>query len=179
MRFKFSVNVYFSTIDYVTFPLFNPAGFIRLWMMCQSAITFHRQNKTLCFSNNMTKSINQSNFHKVELTGSERSTIALLLWLNNNPNIRWNADSVLEIFCISVFASAFYATELLSWAKSGEYRNKWRCELSFLLLFIRLCATLIYPKTDLTSIDTVSVFGTVLFELGVQRWVLEKLEIQY
>ena len=50
----------------------------------------------------------------------------------------------------------------------------------FLSLFIHSCASVIYPETDLTSTLFLipSEFGTVLFELGIQRWTLEILYLQ-
>ena len=50
-------------------------------------------------------------------------------------------------------------------------------------LSIHECVSVIYPKTDLASntlyLLTPNEFGTVIFGLDAQRWILDKLGIQY
>ena len=75
-------KVYFSMSDRVTFLLFQLRDLClpeREWRV-SLLLTLLR----LRFPNNMTKAINQYNFHKVRLTGSAFLTNALLLRLNNN-----------------------------------------------------------------------------------------------
>ena len=97
--------------------------------------TFHGRKYPLRFSNNKLLNRSISISFTTKLAGWVSLTAALLLWLNNNPCIH-AAHSVFQIFRISIFAAAFHATELLSWAKSGKYRNDWPYELSYLLLCI-------------------------------------------
>ena len=48
---------------------------------------------------------------------------------------------------VSVYPTAeFYVTELLSWRKSGKYRNELPYELSLLSLLIYSCTAVTYPS---------------------------------
>ena len=92
--------------------------FIRAWMTCQSVIyTFQRRKNPLRFSY---KRCLKQNFHKVRLTGSAF-----------NPYAR--PDEMHTSSCSKYLTLEFYETELLSWGKSGKYRNKLPYELYFQL----------------------------------------------
>ena len=95
-------------------------------------LTLGPKKSTSLFKQKLTK----VNFHKVRLTGSAF-----------NPYAR--PDEMHTWSCSKYLALEFYATELLSWGKSGKYRNELPYELSF-------CRCL--PTPTCTSVSYSSLF---------------------
>ena len=102
---------------------------------------FSETKKTPLFKQYMTKAINRI-FTKYVLLDQHSYTNALLLWLNNTHA---RPDEMISHISIS-YCCILRDWILLSWEKSGKYRNEVPYELSFLSLFIYSCTSVSYPS---------------------------------
>ena len=129
-------NVYFWTSDRVTFLLFHYVAKYAVFTTPLWRVSILLLFRDEHFKQHVTKYIDRS----IECSQSTTYWVSELdnciaAWLNISPytwfKTRWNGIlrrlKYSHLLLICIFVATFYATEILSWVKSGKYRNEWPC----------------------------------------------------